>query len=244
MIRILMVTRRTGLPTPLYCCSCHVATLFEKQFVLYSFQINITPRLDCQARVKVKGNNFGCDVKLLVPKLQRRDKKWNPSKHHSSSKFAYRNQQLSSQEIYFYVGRGDLLRSDDITKESVSTKVQDSGNKELVEALTTGDGLLAGGMQPGVRTASDDGTKQLLESVMVDSAKVEKVKAKKEKKEKTEKVEPKTLEEPPGLLNLDRSSHQNILQYLQGLHEETINVIRFKFVSNLEVHFVPPSPLQ
>lgn len=172
--------------------------------------------------------------------------KVKPIKTSFSSKFGYLNQQLSSQEIYFYVGRGDLMRSDDITTEAVSAKVRDSGNQELFEALTTGDGLLTGGIQPGVRTATDEGTKSLLESVMVDSAKVEKSKAKKEKKEKTEKVEPKSLEEPPGLLNLNWPPVRNMLQDLQGLHEETSTVIRFNynFVSNLEVHFVSPSPLQ
>ena len=98
------------------------------------------------------------------------------------------------QEIYYYVGKGDLVRNDDMTKESTAVTVRDANNKELVEALTTGDGPLLAGLQPAARVANEAG-QQALTQALTDE-KVDKKKAKKEKKDKTEKMEPKTSEEP------------------------------------------------
>lgn len=62
----------------------------------------------------------------------------------------------------------------------------------LADALIAGP--LATGMQPATRAATEDGEKNLMQSLQC--AEIAKVKEKKEKKEKTEKAEPKTLEEP------------------------------------------------
>lgn len=97
------------------------------------------------------------------------------------------------QEIYYYVGTGDLIRRDDRTSESTAVTIVDKGNQEVVEALTTGDGPLVSGLQPEVQAASEAGQKALLEAL--GSEKAEAKKAKKEKKEKTEKAEPTTMEE-------------------------------------------------
>lgn len=99
-----------------------------------------------------------------------------------------------AQEIYYYVGCGDIIRSDDKTKESTAVTIKDSGNQELTDALISGEGPLANGFQPGVRTNNEAGQKELLES-LDEATKVEKKKPKKEKKEKTEKAEPTTLDE-------------------------------------------------
>ena len=97
------------------------------------------------------------------------------------------------QEIYFYVGKGDLVRKDDTTKESTAVAVRETNNKELTEALTTGDGPLLAGLQPATRVANEAGQQALTEALTEE--KVEQKKAKKDKKEKTEKMEPKTTEE-------------------------------------------------
>lgn len=118
---------------------------------------------------------------------------------------------VQPQEIYFYVGRGDLIRNEDLTQETTSAEIADKGNKELIESLTTADGMLGAGLQPAVRTANEEGTKVLLETILHDS-KVEKAKKKTKKDtEKTEKVEPQTLEEPLGLFTygvLNPTPHQ------------------------------------
>ena len=63
-------------------------------------------------------------------------------------------------------------------------------------------------MQPATRAATEEGEKNLMQSLQC--ADVAKVKTKTEKKEKTEKAEPKTLEEP--LILKPRAS--NVLIYL------------------------------
>lgn len=109
------------------------------------------------------------------------------------------------------MGRGDLIRNEDLTQETTSAEIADKGNKELIESLTTADGMLGAGLQPAVRTANEEGTKVLLETILHDS-KVEKAKKKAKKDtEKTEKVEPQTLEEPLGLFTygvLNPTPHQ------------------------------------
>ena len=99
------------------------------------------------------------------------------------------------QEIYYYVNDGDILRDDNTTKESTSVKISDAGNKELTEALTTGDGPLQAGLQPAVRAANEAGQKALLQSLQEGEVAGDGKKQKKDKKEKTEKCEPKTFME-------------------------------------------------
>lgn len=106
--------------------------------------------------------------------------------------------QFHPQEIYYYLSCGNIVRNDDLTKESTEVSIRDAGNKELTEALTTGDGLLKAGLQPEVSCATEGGQKALLESV---AGEMEENKAKPNKRRgtqnsKPEKVEPKTLEEP------------------------------------------------
>ena len=107
------------------------------------------------------------------------------------------------QEWYYYVNAGDILRDENKTKESTAATIRDKGNKELAEALTTGDGPLQAGMQPNVRAANESGQRELLQSLQTDGTmskgEVEKEKKKKEKnKDKTDKCEPKTFQESPG----------------------------------------------
>lgn len=101
---------------------------------------------------------------------------------------------LCLQEVFYFVGCGDKIRSDDVTVESTEVKIADANNEALGEALITGP--MDSGMQPATRAATESGEKDLLESLHTEV--VEKKKEKKEKGEKTEKAEPKTLEEPLG----------------------------------------------
>ena len=87
------------------------------------------------------------------------------------------------------------MRNDDLVKESTTLNVRDSGNTELVDLLTTGDGPLTSGAQPAMLAASEGGRKALAESLQQDG-KVETRKTPKRKgEEKAEKVEPKTIKE-------------------------------------------------
>ena len=97
------------------------------------------------------------------------------------------------QEIFYYVGIGDQIRKDDRTTESTTVTIADKGNQQLIDALTTGDGPLVGGLQPEVQAASEAGQKALIEALAGEKSETKKVK--KEKKEKTEKAEPTTVEE-------------------------------------------------
>lgn len=101
------------------------------------------------------------------------------------------------QEVFYFVGCGDKIRSDDVTLESTEVRINDVNNEALGEALITGP--LDAGMQPATRAATESGEKNLLESLNTEV--VEKKKDKPNKTEKTEKAEPKTLEEPLGLQN-------------------------------------------
>eukprot|EP00438_Fugacium_kawagutii_P005722 Skav230026 [mRNA] locus=scaffold261:117229:118063:- [translate_table: standard] len=74
------------------------------------------------------------------------------------------------QEIYYYVGCGDIIRNDDRTSESTSVKIKDSGNRELTDALTTGDGPLVNGCQPNVRVNNEAGEKELLAASQMEEA--------------------------------------------------------------------------
>ena len=116
--------------------------------------------------------------------LQKND----PYKDHTSKN------EFFCQEIFFYVGKGDVLRNDNSVKESTAVKIQDTGNKELTELLTTGDGPLQSGAQPSVNVANESGEQELLTAL--NGEKVEKSgKPKKDKKERTDKLTPKTFPE-------------------------------------------------
>ena len=96
------------------------------------------------------------------------------------------------QEIYYFVAEGDKVRSDDITAETSEVQIRDSDNQELGEALIGDDGIMAAGLQPATRAATEAGEKALIES-LAGATEKKKTKA---KEEKTEKAEPKTFDEP------------------------------------------------
>lgn len=116
------------------------------------------------------------------------------------------------QEIYYYVGTGDLMRNDDLTTESTCATIRDAGNQELAEALTCADGVLQGGLQPAARVANEEGQKELLKAL--GESQVGKSKNPKNPKEKTEKAEPKTLDEPLGQRVIQKASIQTLQEYL------------------------------
>lgn len=93
------------------------------------------------------------------------------------------------------MAEGDKVRNDDITAESSEVLIRDSNNQELADSLIGDDGLLAAGLQPATRAATEAGEKALIESL---AGETEKKKPKK-KEEKTEKAEPKTFDEPLAL---------------------------------------------
>eukprot|EP00438_Fugacium_kawagutii_P017573 Skav222236 [mRNA] locus=scaffold3059:62962:65396:+ [translate_table: standard] len=115
---------------------------------------------------------------------------------------------LLAQEIYYYVQSGHIVRNDDKVVDSTSATIRDRGNKELTDALTTGNGPLANGATPEMIAASQ---KALTEAVTSNEA-VE-VKPKKEKKDKAEKQEPKTFEEL-----LDPNIAPNMSRYIDILY--------------------------
>ena len=99
------------------------------------------------------------------------------------------------QEIYFYINAGNKLRSDDVTTESASVNIRDKGNKELAEALIDPEGgALACGFQPEVQAATEEGQKNLHETLHASTVQKPK-KGKGQSTEKTEKAEPQTLDE-------------------------------------------------
>lgn len=85
------------------------------------------------------------------------------------------------------------MRNDDTTVDSTEVQIEDKGNQELVDLLTTGEGPLVSGCQPGMVAATEAGQKNLCEALAAagDKAQVKK----RQKDEKAPKAEPKTLEE-------------------------------------------------
>lgn len=87
------------------------------------------------------------------------------------------------------------MRNDDVVKESTAVNVRDSGNTELADLLTTGEGPLASGAQPAMLAASEGGQKALAESLQQEGKAEVKKKPKKTGDEKAKKVEPNTVQE-------------------------------------------------
>ena len=85
------------------------------------------------------------------------------------------------------------MRNDDKTVESTEVQVRDKGNQDLVDVLTTGDGPLTSGCQPGVTAATETGQKNLCEALATGDDKVQVKRP--PKVERATKAEPKTLEE-------------------------------------------------
>lgn len=97
------------------------------------------------------------------------------------------------QEIFYYTASGNLLRNDDKTTESTSVEIKDAGNKEVVEALTTGDGPLLSGALPALAAQNEAALGEALTSEQVKTPKPPK--ASRGDKDVPEKQVPKTFEE-------------------------------------------------
>lgn len=100
------------------------------------------------------------------------------------------------QEIWYYANQGNKIRADDITAESTSVQIQEKGNQELAEALIGEGGVMQAGFQPEFETATDEGSKQLVEAMNNAESKAAKPKKGNKNKEENQKAEPQTLPEP------------------------------------------------
>ena len=68
------------------------------------------------------------------------------------------------------------MRNDDTTVDSTEVQIEDKGNQEFIDVLTTGEGPLVSGCQPGMVTATEAGQKNLCEALAAagDKAQVKK----------------------------------------------------------------------
>lgn len=98
------------------------------------------------------------------------------------------------EEIYFYIGEGNVLKDKNSTSESQKVTLKEAG-KELAQALTSEGAPLENGALPAVPAASDSGAKALLEAVASGSAVATKAKPNRERTT-PDKATPKTLAEP------------------------------------------------
>ncbi|CAE7632499.1 unnamed protein product, partial [Symbiodinium sp. CCMP2592] len=94
-------------------------------------------------------------------------------------------------EYYFYVNAGSKVRKENRTSEALQLKVRDTApNQGLVDALTSEGGILGAGALAAPENMSEEGSKNLLDSLCKEG--VAKAKPPKVKDEAgTEKVEPK-----------------------------------------------------
>lgn len=97
------------------------------------------------------------------------------------------------EEIYYYIGEGNVAKDKNSTSESQKVTLKESG-KEFAEALTSEGAALEHGVLPAVPSASEAGAKALLEAVASGSTVATKTRPNREKN--LEKAEPKSLAEP------------------------------------------------
>lgn len=98
------------------------------------------------------------------------------------------------EEIFYYVGEGNVVKDKNSTSESQKVTLKESG-KEFAEALTSEGAALEHGVLPAVPAASDAGAKALLEAVASGSTVA--TKGKRPNREKNAEVAvPKSLAEP------------------------------------------------
>eukprot|EP00438_Fugacium_kawagutii_P002545 Skav219491 [mRNA] locus=scaffold937:158:1023:+ [translate_table: standard] len=69
------------------------------------------------------------------------------------------------QEIFYYTNCGAEVKNENSTSESLSLKVKDKGNQELVESLTGEGGPLQSGAVAGFQTHTETGQKNLGEAI-------------------------------------------------------------------------------
>ena len=94
-------------------------------------------------------------------------------------------------EYYFYVNAGSKVRKENRTSEALALKVRDTApNAGLVDALTAEGSILGAGALAAPENLSEEGTKNLMDSLCKEG--VAKVKQTKPKDEaEAEKVDPK-----------------------------------------------------
>lgn len=98
------------------------------------------------------------------------------------------------EEIYYYCNEGNIIKDENIVSDTTTVRGTEKGNKEVVEALTGADGLLAAGACAAPTTANEAGQKALVESIV--EAPTTQAKPKKpKKKDEAEKLEPKSITE-------------------------------------------------
>ena len=109
-------------------------------------------------------------------------------------------------ETWIYMPQGRKLREDETVSEEISAKAKMDADKQVFEAMTGEDGILAPGALPQMKAASEAGQKKLFQ--LMDDEKravVKKPKVKGEGKG-SEAVTPKTTKEPGSQLNLVKLS--------------------------------------
>lgn len=78
---------------------------------------------------------------------------------------SFKNAKPNRQEYWIYMPQGRLVRQDNSTSESLGLKGKTECNPDLLQALTSDEGPLKAGMLPGVKAASAEGQKKLLEAL-------------------------------------------------------------------------------
>lgn len=101
------------------------------------------------------------------------------------------------QEAWIYMPVGRMLREDQIVKESMKARGKTQSDKAMMDALTGADGILSAGALPGVKAASEEGQKKLLQMMDDENKPVKKAPKVKNKEDETkaEAVKPKTTHE-------------------------------------------------
>ena len=100
------------------------------------------------------------------------------------------------QEFWFYVGQGGEINKSVAVTEETAVEVKDKGpNKDMIMAITSGDGPLAPGACPKVGGLGDVGEKNILEAIGGTVTKAKKRKLPKNDDAPAEVVEPKTPKE-------------------------------------------------
>ena len=96
------------------------------------------------------------------------------------------------EEIFYFIGVGNSVKDENITSEKAEVAIKTKGDKELTEALIGENGMLAAGAVPDANTASEAGSKAVLDSVAGSTAPEKKGK-RKTTAEKSESLQPKTI---------------------------------------------------
>ena len=96
------------------------------------------------------------------------------------------------EEFFFYVGQGAKVRKESKTADKMAMRVQDDNpDKELGDALLSENGLLASGSMANPVGVSDEGAKNLLDTMATEGVKKTKAPKPKDDQEEKEPVVPK-----------------------------------------------------